>query len=203
LWLIAIIIIGGLIVLGILLLSIPFDISFRLEIGSEAHFNIKWSWLFGLIRRDLKKAKPGRQKKRSVRRRFDIAATLRSVRAGGEFFRINGLMQQFGRLMKRLFRSIRIRDLEVDFLVGLDDPAETFYLFSFTEPLNRLLSYVQSFPVSIHPSFIEPVFEGHAWGYLRLYPIRTVPPLLQFIFSPPGFGLIKKATAMRWKRKEP
>lgn len=201
-WLIAVVVIGGLIALGILLLSIPFDISFRLEVGSETHFNLKWAWLFGLVSRDFKRVKSVRQKKRAFRRRFDIAATLRSVRTGRELFRINGLMRQLGRLMKRLFRVIRIRNLEADFLVGLDDPAETFYLFSFTEPLNRLLSYVQSFPVSIHPSFIEPVFEGYARGNLRLYPIRTVPPLIQFVFSPPGFRLIKNAAVMRWKRKD-
>lgn len=185
--------------LGILILSIPFDLSFRFEFYGKPKFDLRWAWFFGLLSREVK---PGKRKpkKPRARRKFELSQTIERIRAASEFLQIKGLITQFIRLIKRTFRRFKIRELEVEFHVGLDDPSETFYLFAITEPLNRLLNHLQPYPISIRPSFVEPIFEGYAHGSVRIYPIRLAPPLVQFIFSPPVFKLIRKMVAARWKR---
>jgi hypothetical protein len=111
LWIIAVIVIGGLVVLGGLLLSIPFDLAFKLEVYGKSQLYLRWYWFFGLLSRELKTEKPPLEKKPAVRRRFNLTGTLRSIRTGLELMRTRGLMRQFWRLMKGLFRSISIRNL--------------------------------------------------------------------------------------------
>jgi hypothetical protein len=171
-WIIVVSIIGGLIVLGILLLSIPIDLAFQFEFYGQAKFNLRWSWLFGLLSRDVKPGKP--KLKPKPRRKFSIWRTLRSIRSASENLWTKGLMTQFFRLIKGVFRQFKIRNLDINFHVGLDDPSETAYLFALTEPLNRLLAHVQPYSVSIQPSFVEPVFEGYAHGSVRVYAFYTV-----------------------------
>lgn len=199
-WIIVVAIIGGLIVLGILLLSIPFDLTFRFESYSRPKFELRWAWFFGLLSGDFKpgKRKPGKSK---ARRKFDLILIQERVRTTLEFLRIRGLVTQFFIFIKRVWRSFKIRDFEAEFNIGLDDPSETFYLFAITEPFNRLINYVQPYAINIRPNFAEPVFEGYAHGSFRIYPFLLVPPMVQFIFSPPSFRLMGRMVAIRWKRK--
>jgi hypothetical protein len=198
-WIIVVAIIGGLIVLGILLLSIPFDLSFRFESYDERKFELRWAWFFGLLSRDIK---PGKRNpvKPQARRKFELGRILQRIRTTSEYSRIKGLITQVLRLIKRVFRTFKIRELEAEFRVGLDDPSENFYLFAITEPFNLLVNNLQPYPVSVHTSFVGPVFEGFAHGSMRIYPIRLVLPMAQFIFSAPVFRLVRKMVAARWKR---
>jgi hypothetical protein len=200
-WIIVVSIIGGLIVLGTLLLSIPFDLACRFEFYGKAEFNLRWAWFFGLLSRYIKPGK-GKSERPQARRKFDLSRILQRIRSASEFLRIKGLMAQFLRLVKRVFRSLKIRKLEVEFTAGLDDPSENFYLFAITEPFNQLINYIQPYPVSIRSSFVGPVFEGHAYGSIRIYPIRLVLPVAQFILSPPVFRLMRSMVAARWKRNK-
>ena len=203
-WIIVVAIIGGLIVLGILLLSIPFDLVFRMEFYEKRKFELRWAWFFGRLSRDIKPGKRKLEKRKTekprARRKFGLIRTLQRIRTASGYLQIKGLIAQSIRFMKRVFRHIRIKELEAELNVGLDDPSENFYLFAITEPFNRLVNNIQPYPVSIHTSFVGPVFEGYAHGSVRVYPIRLVLPVAQFIFSPPVFRLIRKLVAARWKR---
>ncbi len=198
-WIIVVSIIGGLILLGILVLSIPLDLAWRLEIYGKARFYLRWRWLFGLIDQEFKTRRQPAKKKKS-HGKFNFKKTIQRLRKAGEFMQIKGLLKQLGRFFKRSFRCLKIKHLKAEFNVGLDDPAETFYLFALTEPINRILEFTQPYPVRVEPSFVEPIFEGFFEGDLRLYPIQLVPPALQMIFSLPTFRVIRKVISLRWRK---
>ena len=182
-WIIVLAIIAGLVVLGILLLSIPFDLKFQLEVYGKPEFHLRVGWLFGLLAREIK-PRPRVPSKKPARRKLGLGRVLAGLRQASGFWRIKGLMRQFWRFIRDIFRCFKIRKLEADFLVGLDDPSETFYLFALTEPFNRLWNHYQPYPVTIRPSFIEAAFEGYLQGVVRVYPITLIPPMLRFHVFP-------------------
>jgi hypothetical protein len=198
-WIIVVSIFGGLIVLGILILSIPFDLAFQFHFYNKPDFSLRWSWIFGILSRDLKFGKL-RPKKPRHRQKFALIEIIDGVRAGSQFLQIKGLIGCFIKLIKGIFRAFKIRDLDIEFQIGLDDPSETFYIFAIAEPFNWLLSRVQPYPIRIRPSFIGPIFEGFARGSIRIYPIMLMPPMFQFVFSRPVLKLIRKIVAKKWRR---
>jgi hypothetical protein len=198
-WIIVVSVIGGLIVLGILVLSVPLDLTWRFEIYGKARFHLRWRWLFGLVGREFKsRRQPTKQSTTSSK--FNLSKTIQSLRTGGEFLRIEGLLKQLVKFFKTSFRCFKIKHLEAEFTIGLDDPADTFYLFALTEPVNRILEFTQPYPIRVQPTFVEPLFEGFFQGNLRVYPVQLVPPALQLIFSSPTFKVIRKAILLRWRK---
>ncbi len=198
-WIIAVIVIGSLIVLGILLLSIPFDLAVELEVYGKPRLSVKWAWFFGWLGKEIKFGRRA-PKQKKARRKYGLVKTVKRIQSAAKIIQTRGLIGQIFRLIKRIFHQLKIKRLEGEWYVGLDDPDETFYLFMLTEPINQLLNYSTDYPVSIHSSFIEPRFEGYLRSDLRLYPIRLIPPLMQFVFSVPTLRVIKQVVAVRWRR---
>jgi hypothetical protein len=198
-WIIVASILGGLIVLGILVLLIPFDLTFQFDFYNKPNISLRWAWFFGILSRDLKFGKR-RPKQPRARRKFALIEIINGVRAGSQFLEIKGLVSCFIKLIKGIFRAFKISHLDIEFHVGLDDPSETFYIFAIAEPFNWLLSRIQPYPISIRPSFVGPMFEGFASGSVRIYPVLLMSPMVQFVFSRPVFTLIRKIAANRWKR---
>ncbi len=196
-WIVVGAVIGGLVFLGLLAISIPISLVWRLEVYDRFKISLRWNWLWGLISRDIQARRRPRKKRRKG---FSLKKALRNLRNTQDFLNNKGLIGHFTRFLVRIFRRIHFRKLEAELRIGLGDPAETFYLFLLTEPANRLLGSRQSYPVNIRLSFDEPVLEGYFQGEARIYPIEMVPPVLALVFSAPAFRLIKRMVAARWKR---
>jgi hypothetical protein len=198
-WIIVLAVIGGLLLLGIILLLIPLDLSWQLEVYGKPRSRLRWAWLFGGISREIKPGQRAPQKEKT-QRKIGISQVIKGIRIFLDFLRIKGLINQLQKFMKGAFHSIKIRDLEAWLHVGLDDPAETFYLFAATEPINRIFDYTLPYPVHIQPAFEEAVFEGYFNGAIRVYPIRLIPPLAQLVFSAAAFRVVRKVVVYRWRR---
>jgi hypothetical protein len=199
LWIIIGSVIGGLIVLGILVISIPFDLTWKLEVYDRLKITLTWAWLWGLLRRDVQMKKRPPKKRRA---RMGFRKAIRNFQTVLDLLSTRGLLAHLVRFLTRAFRNLRFRNLKLDLLVGLGDPAETFYLIAVTEPLNRLVASVQPYPVNIRLSYSEAVFEGLFQGEVRVYPVRLIPSTVQFIFSAPVFRLLRKVISMRWRRNK-
>jgi hypothetical protein len=200
LWIIVIIVIGSLVLLGVLLLAIPFDLYMEFDVHGKSRFSVNWSWFFGLIKKEIKfKRSTAPHKKPSPQK-----STFKTIQRGRELLsiiRTPGIIGHTLRFIQRIIRQFRIRELESEWYIGLDSPDETFYLFTLTEPLNRILNYYWPYALSIRPSFIESCLEGYLRGNLRLYPILLLPPMAQFIFSIPAFRVLKQVIGNRWKKR--
>jgi hypothetical protein len=184
----------------LLVLSIPFDLSFRLDVNDRARFNLKLVWLFGLVNKELerkeKKAKPKKVKPIKAKEKK------KGARIAIKILRTNGLLKQIKVLAIDLFNSLSIRQLSANFRLGLDNPADTGLLFAFFGPMFVFFNPPDRYSINIKPSFEDgAILEGNMQAVVRLMPIRLVIPLIKFVFSRPVFRIGKALFISKWKKK--
>jgi len=186
----AVYIIAGIILLLILMLSIPVELVFDLEIPGEAKPRVRVGWLFGLVWKEIRrrKRKPKRKKKRSLKPFLSLLRT-------------RGLPGNLLKLARQILSRVKVRQLDADLRVGLDDPVDTGMLWSVMWP--ALVSLNSSGPVKvrIEPSFAEPALEASVHGRIRLFPIEIVGSLLGFVLSPAGLRAARLMVVSRWRQR--
>ena len=186
----AVYIIAGIILLLILMLSIPVELVFDLEIPGEAKPRVRVGWLFGLVWKEIRrrKRKPKRKKKRSLKPFLSLLRT-------------RGLPGNLLKLARKILSRVKVRQLDADLRVGLDDPVDTGMLWSVMWP--ALVSLNSSGPVKvrIEPSFAEPALEASVHGRIRLFPIEIVGSLLGFVLSPAGLRAARLMVVSRWRQR--
>lgn len=185
----AVVILGSLIVVGALLLCVPLDMSFRLNVYGRPEFRIRLTWLFGLVSKEVKSRKKRvEQKEETVERR----GRGKSTRAIFKILRTKGLPRQLKRLVKDVLNCLKVRELRVNFRVGLDDPADTALVFG---PIGLAMLFLEAYSpyeIAVQPSFDgEAVFEGYSYGAVRLRPIQLVVPFTRFAFSLAAIRAVK------------
>ena len=176
---------ASLAVLVILVLCVPLEMVVRLDADGRPRFRMRLVWLFGLVSKEITKArkKPEEESsvtegKRKPRKRKIKARTIL------EILRTRGLLKQLKRLLKDILRRLKIRDLAADITVGLSDPADTGLLFALIGPATFFLGSSRIHDIRVQPSFEdEAVFKGYLSGAVRLLPIQLVIPFLRFVFS--------------------
>lgn len=189
----------------VLLLSVPVYMLVHLDVHGQARprSTMRLVWLFGLVSREIKRErpKPGGKKKKA-RRKAGLVETGRGIRTLLEILRIKGLLRQTLRLVREVLRQVRVRHLDVDMKIGLDNPADTGFLFAVVGP--ALVFLGPAFPgrMSLQPAFGDgAVCDGYLHGVLGLQPIRLVVPLGRFIFSLALLRLGRTVIRRRWKAR--
>ena len=179
------------------ILSIPFDILFRIEVYEKPNFRIRLKWLFGLLKKDIrKKEKPAKKKakpKPGEGRKW-LGAAFRIIRT-------KGMLKGLRRLVKGILSSFKIRELRVNLKVGLDDPADTAFLAGIISA-SRLF-WKPSFPheIDIRPDYEGQVFlEGYTHLTVRVLPIQIVASLLRFLFSWSTMKAVRIMVVAKWKK---
>ena len=181
----------------ILVLFIPLDTVLYVDVYGRPKFQIKLAWFFGLLNKAVTtgKEKSGKEKQAAEGKRKT------SIKTVFQILRTRGLLKQLKRLLKDIFKGLEVRDLRVNFRIGLDDPADTGLLFALIGPATFFLGSSRVHEIKVEPPFEDRVvFEGYLSGALRLTPIRMVVPLLRFAFSPPAIRIFKKLAVAKWKR---
>ena len=186
----ALYIIAGIILLVILALSIPVEMVFDLQTRGEAKSRIRVGWLFGLVWKEIGrgKKKPKRKKKRSLKPFLSLLRT-------------KGLSGRLLKLARQILSRLKVRELDADLRVGLDDPADTGMLCSVMWPALAYLNSSGPVKMRIEPSFAEPALEASMHGRIRLVPIEMVGLLLCFVLSPAGLRAVRSMVVSRWKEK--
>jgi len=159
-------------------------------------------WLFGLVSKEITKAKKKPEEKERVAKGKRKPRKIQA-RTIFKILRTKGLLKQLKRLLRDVLRHLKIRDLRVDFRVGLDDPADTGLLFALIGPATFFLGSSRVHEIKVQPSFEdEAVFEGYLSGALKLVPIQLVIPFLKFTFSLATLRVVKILVVTKWKRKK-
>ena len=182
--LISAIVLGLFFLAVLLLLSIPVDLTFSYERGEGSRSRMRIRWLFGLIGKELGGEKKGREKKP---KEMKVKKGRGSFRGPLAVFRARGFSGRLLLLASRLVRSVRVRDVDVEFQMGTGDPAETGLLYGVIWPCVALARSSISPNIRIEPNFVEETFEGHARAAVRVYPIKLIPSLIAFALSPATF----------------
>ena len=186
----ALYIIAGIILLVILVLSIPVEVVFDLEVPGEAKSRVRVGWLFGLVWKEMGRGrrKPKRKKKMGLKPFLSLLRT-------------RGLPAKLLRLVGQIVSRVKVRQLDADLRVGLDDPADTGVLCSIMWPTLVSLSSSGPVKVRIEPSFAEPALEASVHGRARLFPIEMVGPLLCFVLSLAGLRAARLMAVSRWRQR--
>jgi hypothetical protein len=167
-------------------MAIPVDLNFTLQREDTFQGRASIGWLFGLVRiplqpRDKKARQPKKpQKKKKAERR-------RSRRDGlhvSAMLRSQGFLSRLIRLLRRLRGCIHIRQLRLQVLMGLDDPADTGQLWGIVGPLTLALPVPAGANVAIQPEFTGATFQVDGEGSIRIVPIEIIGTLIAFAFSP-------------------
>ncbi len=198
-WVIAIL--AGLAGVIILTLCMPLDATLNIEAPGKP--KLRLVWLFGLISRELgrakkkpKKEKQSPKEKPKKKRAPDFGTILKILRTRGLPIRITTLVRD-------ILGQFKIRELALNCRLGLDDPADTGLIFALVGTATSFFNLPAKYQIRIQPSFAdEPVFDGRLHGVVRLQPVRLVWPLLKFIFSLATLRVAKILVLSKWKRKK-
>jgi len=195
---------ASLAVLILLVLSVPLDIAVHVDVHGRPRFRMRVVWLFGLVSKEVKrgKKKPKEEKRVAEGKRKPGKKRARA-RTIFKVLRTRGLLGQLKRLLKDVLKHLKIRDLIVDFTVGLGDPADTGLLFALIGPATFFLGSSSVHEIRVEPSFgDETVCEGYLHGTVRLLPIQLVIPSLRFVFSLATIRVVKMLVVTKWKRQK-
>lgn len=199
-----IIALASLAVILILVLCVPLDVAFHVDVYGRPKFRLRLSWLFGLVGKEVtKEKKKPEEKKRVVEDKQKLRKRRKGTRAIFEILRTRGLLRQLRGLLRDILSRLKFRELRADFRVGLGNPAETGLLFALLRPATFFLGSSRFHEIRIEPSFEDKtLFEGYSYGALRLRPIQLVLPSLRFAFSLATIRVLKKLVLTKWKRKK-
>jgi len=201
LWVIAVL--ASLVGLIILVLCVPLDTTFHVDVYGRPKLNVRLTWLFGLVSKEVKrgekkpeeKKKPAKEKPEK-KRKIGFKTVLKILQT-------KGLTKQVKNLVKDILTQFRIRNLVANFRVGLDNPADTGLLFALVGPATLFLNSLTTHEVKVQPVFSEgAVLEGFSYGNVRLRPIQLVVPLLKSAFSLTTIRVMKTLVLSKWKRKK-
>lgn len=168
----------------IVVLAIPIELAFTLQREERLQTRVTLGWLFGLVKIPLSvegekadsAAPPAPKKPRHTqsRRKLHMGAMLLS----------QGFVARVIRLLRRLKASIHIRQLRLQILLGLDDPADTGQLWGIVGPLALTIPVPAGADVAIQPEFTGATFQVDGEGVIRIVPIEIIGTILVFTFSP-------------------
>lgn len=185
---------AGLAGLTIFVLCMPVDAALNIDTSVRPKFRLRLVWLFGLVSKEVKREKKKPEKKRKRRIGF---------RTISRILRIKGLLRQVKDLVRDVIGQLKIRELAVNLKLGLDNPADTGFLFASIGSITPFLSLPSQYQLRVQPSFYdEAVFEGYLHGVLRLWPIKLVRPFVRFVFSLATLRVVKVLVLSKWKRKK-
>ena len=187
----------------VLVLSVPLDAALNMDASARPRFRLRLVWLFGLVNKELSKKEKKHEEKKEVTREKRRKKRRIGFRTILRILRTKGLLKQVKNLVKGVLGQLKIKELAVNLELGLDDPADTGFLFALIESTRPFVSSTSRYRIRVQPSFQEEaVFEGNLHGILRLRPIMLVWPVLRFVFSLAVLRAAKTLVLSRWKGKK-
>ena len=189
-------------VLLLFVLCVPLDIVIHTDVYGKPKFRLRFSWLFGLVSKEMtgKKEKPEKKRKAAKGKKRHRRQDTRVIFS---ILKTKGVLRQFQELLKGVFSCLKFRDLVADFKIGLGDPADTGLLFAIIGPAAAILGSSHHHQIRFEPSFSDDaVLQGYSHGTVRLHPIHLAAPFLKFAFSLSAIRVVKTLILSKWKRKK-
>lgn len=169
------------VIILIALLAVPVSLRFRIHWRETLQEDVHLIWGFGLVRVriPLKKVVAAPHEQKRVRRR--ARATRPNVL---DALRDRSFRRRVMRFAGDLLRSVQKKDVRLRLRVGLDDPAETGWLWAVLGPIAGFAAMLRDISIRLEPEFLEPAFELDTSGTIRLIPIYAIGLTLLLLLSP-------------------
>ena len=175
--------------------------TFRLTATGRAEFGVRMLWGFRLVRKEFAPNKKPPEK--TNRAEAKPKPKKRAVKADRtlQLLRSNGILNPLRILIIDTLRCLKLKELDADLKIGLDDPADTGLLFALIGPAAVFVRSIWHHQIWIVPSFEdEAVLEGYAHGTVSVQPIHLIPPFVRFVFSSPILHALKVWILTLWRR---
>ena len=183
------------ILLGIiLLLAIPVDLRFRVERDLSFRSRLAIRWLFGLVGKDFdsRERRPESKRERTAEdKRSRKSSKKGKIRAFLAVLRTRGFLTRVLRLARQVLSSASPQQMTLKLRLGLEDPAETGFMFGLLGPVLVGLAGFRWFSVVAEPDFAEARLQLDFQGNLRVFPVQIAGILLVFLLSPPTLRAVK------------
>jgi hypothetical protein len=188
----------GLILIAGILSCMPVSFLINLDTYQSPHFQTRIRCLFGIIDLDLgrrrKKDKSEYTKKTPAKKHKHGIGIKKII----SLFKVKGIFPGIFRFIRSIIKQIQIKELAVNFKIGMEDPVDTGYLCSITTPLNFFIKSRFHRDFEIQTVFEgDIVLEGKAFTEISIIPIRLVAVILGYIFSMP---VIRAASILIFKK---
>lgn len=181
----------GLLIVVLLLLALPLDVSFRLNKEGVPGLRVGIAWGFGLIRRDFTQAASRHAAKSAVTaprpkkpRHRGAKPKRKRTESAMIFVRNPGMPARLLRFAKDMLRQIRVREMMLNLDLGLDDPADTGRLYGALSPVLMLAQQVPRLDLRVRPDFTQEVMQASGRGEVRVVPLAVLGVMLGFLLSP-------------------
>lgn len=170
------------VIILIALLAVPVSLRFRIHWRETLQEDVHLIWGFGLVRVriPLKKVVAAPHEQKRVRRRAPPARKANVLGA----LRDRSFRRRVMRFAGDLLRSVQKKDVRLRLRVGLDDPAETGWLWAVLGPIAGFAAMLRDISIRLEPEFLEPAFELDTSGTIRLIPIYAIGLTLLLLLSP-------------------
>jgi hypothetical protein len=187
---------GAILLLLVLLLAVPVNLVYALRKEPRWTGRIVIYWLFGKVRfrlrpgRGSRPAAPKRRRSRLRRASRMGKGVVRRRRRILVVLRTPGLVRRVIQLMRDLSCALRPRRARVEFVIGMEDPADTGRLWGLLAPLRllfgrRSIGKSSGISVEITPDFLGPRFTGYSCASVQFVPLRLIGLFLGFALSAP------------------
>ena len=176
-----------LLALVLTLLATPITVVFRIDRIEEIKGQLSIRWLFGLVRFRLGipgAAKPEPQRKQKAVKKIRNRKPGITARAILNLLKETVFRRRVIRFIKDILYSIHGRGLYLRLRIGLDDPADTGYLWALLGPVAGVAANLRSAEVRLEPEFMDPVLEVESHGEFRLVPLQFIALAIKFVVSP-------------------
>lgn len=159
----------------ILLLIIPIDIIFSLQRCPSIQRRISVYLMFGLIRFPV----PSRCirnlfRQRSRRKESKVKRSQSQLRRVIIVLKSKGFSCRLLKFISDMYKAMRIRILNLRFILGLDDPANTGRLWAFIGPISNIFANLYIPNIYIEPDFMAETFYVEGKGEIRIIPMRVL-----------------------------
>lgn len=176
----------------VLVLCAPLHARCTVKADDSLAYSCRVTWLFGLLSRDIsthsQKRHHGKQSITGVARsRFPLSVIYDPA-----------VRNRFLLFIKRILRTISVREFGIDLKVGLDDPADTWMIAAAAVWITLFLHPPFPHTISIQPCFTDEfIINGTILADVRIIPITVAAPAAGFAFSGPVMRMMVNTI---WKR---
>ena len=186
------------IALMVAMLAVPLVLFIEAERTDKLTFRWRLFWLFGLVTaRSRNRSAPS-----ALERAARAADTPKKRRGRGRriavaVLRTRGLIERVVRLALALLRQVTLERLQLDAMFGLENPADTGFVYGCLSPV-LVLADVRGLNIRCHPMFLESGVRGAFRATIRVRPLLVVGPIVAFLVSPPVF----RAARAVWRARK-
>ncbi|MFC1938842.1 hypothetical protein ACFLWM_01640 [Chloroflexota bacterium] len=178
-----------------LILCIPIHGLIEVRVEETLRVGLRLRWLFGAFNKQIAHWKTGLSEEDGTRP--NQRKSRGWVKAFLEVLTNSDQKAILSTLLRTMARSTKVENLEADFRLGLNDPADTALIFGPAGAASVLLNLYTDYNIWLIPASEGETIQGYLNARFRWLPIILFRPFMRFLFSKTGRRIVRLAIRRR------